>query len=98
MRDVDQLYPDQEHHGGEDSVRKVLQRLGEKQQHDRDDCGGRQLRYLRVALGFVDHLGLRRTAVHDKGAAEPGGEIGGAQTDEIIVLHEPLLILDGIRA
>jgi hypothetical protein len=46
---------------------------------------------------FVDHLGLRRAAVHDEGAAEPGGEIGGAQTDEIVVFHEALLVLDGIR-
>ena len=81
VRDVDELHADQEDDGGEDRVREVLQRLREEEQHDRHDEGGRQLRDLGVALRLVDHLRLRRAAVHDEGAAEPGGEVGGAQAD-----------------
>ncbi len=49
-------------------------------------------------LRLVDHLGLRRAAVHDERAAEAGREVREAEPDEVVVLVEVLAVLDGVRA
>ncbi len=94
--EVDELETDQEDDGRENRVRQVLQRLRQEEEDDRDDEGGRQLRHLRSTLGLVDHLGLGWAAVDDEGARQAGCQVGSAETDEIVVLDEPLLVLDGI--
>ena len=66
----------------------VLQRHREEQQHDQDDHRGRELRELAPTAGAVDHLGLRRAAVHDERARQACRDVRERESDEVEVLVE----------
>ena len=74
------------------------ERLRQEEQDDRDDGRHREHRDLAARLRLLRHLRLRRAAVDDERAAEAGGEVRGAEADEVGVLLEVLLVLDRVRA
>ena len=96
--DVDELDPDQEHDRSEHGVRHVLEWLGEEQQDDDGDGTGGDLGELAAATGTVDHLGLGGAAVDGERAREAGGDAGQAETDEVGVLVERLVVLGRVGA
>ena len=51
-----------------------------------------------AATGAVDHLGLGGAAVHGERAREAGGHAGQAETDEVGVLAERLVVLRRVGA
>ena len=86
--EVDQLDADEEHHCGQHGIGHVLQRGGQEEQHDGDDDTGGELGDLAATAGPVHHLGLGGAAVDQEGAAQAGGHVGGAETDQVDVLGE----------
>jgi hypothetical protein len=71
----------------------------QKQQHQEhdDDCG--DLRKLAVAAGAVNHLGLGRAAVDDKGSGQSRSEVGkGGERDPGDYLRRHLCAFDGQHA
>ena len=79
---------DREDDGAKHALRQILQRAGQKEEYERDDCGGGEVRELASPAGALDHSGLRRTTIDHECAAERRGRIGRRQSEEVGVFVE----------
>jgi hypothetical protein len=73
---VDELNGDREHDRPEDTLRQILERARQEDEHERDNPGSGQVRELASPAGGLDHRGLRRAAVHDKRSADRRRNVG----------------------
>ena len=95
---IDKAHGDGEHNRSKNTLRKKLQRTGEEKKDQSNDASGGQVRQLVCAAGTFDHGGLCGAAIHNKGAAESRGGIGGREADKVGVLVELLMMASGICA
>ena len=89
---VDHPDRDREHDAGQHAARQVLQRAGQKQQHQQHDACEHQLRDLAARARAIRHGGLRRAAVDHEGPAQRGGRIRGGQPEDVRILVDALVM------
>ncbi len=74
------------------STASVGQWPGDDQQHQKDDAGHDEQRNLRAAASTVNHLGFGRAAIDDKRTRKAGANVRQAQSDEVNVFAETLVV------
>ena len=82
---IDHADRDREHDARQHAVRQVLQRAGQKQEHDKHDGGEGELRDLAARASLIRHCRLGRAAVDDEGPADRRCGVGGGYTQNVCV-------------
>ena len=91
--DVDQSEADHEHDRGEHRLGHVGEEPGEEQHDDEHDERHRDVRELGAAALLVEDLGLRRAAVDDERAREAGGDVRAAESEDVAIDVDALVVL-----
>src|SRR4029450_3513128 len=95
---IDEPYGDREDDGAKHALRQILQRAGQKEEYERDDGGGGEVRELAAPARALDHSSLRRTTIDHERAAERRGRIGRRQSEEVGVFVECLAMARRVGA
>ena len=95
--DVDELDHRRDHDGGEGRLGQVLEQRGQEQQgHDREDGDG-EPGQLRSSTGRTVDGGLGEAAVDDHAAGQPGADVRGAESDQLPVRIDLVVLSSGVR-
>ena len=81
-----------EHDGAQHASRKVLQRVGEEEKHQRNHRRGGNVRHLAPPTGAFHHGGLSWTSVHHERAAERRRRVRRGKADQVRVLVQGLMV------
>ncbi len=95
---VDHSDRDGEHDAGQHAMRQILQRTGQKQQHDQHDGGEGELGDLAARARLVRHRRLGRAAVDHERPADRRRGVGGRQAQNVRVLVDVLAVNGRVHA